>query len=419
MQKNLKKDWKICRQSSFATEPIAPSPYIENNFYEEYLERLIEKVNKQYRKKTISLLRDAYDDYQYSIEKNKSFSIKEQMSNFLANENISLSDKYNIIDLISKNYINLTEEILKNLIAFAIENEDMQLFQLINLYCNIPPGKLILNNYLSQIKNKEDIKVKIFFSKVENAKNIDDLINTSLAETNFNENSINVFLKKLEELSIVETRSKNDEKDKYVNSFEEFIKARLKKEKKKDLLSFYNWQLTEKNLKNQYSLIPGMSAIIFEEFIEKDTTINWILQTENLLNTTIIEFFASEKVPLEKKIKFLMLDNTKKNIINCNEYYSRLDAALLELTSSEEGQKIYLKIITDKNAAKISSTILALVYGFFNYTEQEGIKNNTGPILNNFKTMNCAQKHFVLNYGDKKFIEFLETEKKTSRTKSR
>lgn len=364
MQKNLKKDWKICRQSSFAAETIAPSPYIENNFYEEYLERLIEKVNKQYRKKTISLLRDAYDDYQYSIEKNKSFSIKEHMSNFLANENISLSDKYNIIDLISKNYINLTEEILKNLIAFAIENEDMQLFQLINLYCNIPSGKLILNNYLSQIKNKEDIKVKIFFSKVENAKNIDDLINTSLAETNFNENSINVFLKKLEELSIVETRSKNDEKDKYVNSFEEFIKARLKKEKKKDLLSFYNWQLTDKNLKNKYSLLSIVTSHIFENFIEKDTTINWILQAQTLLDNNIIAFFASEKVPLKKKLDFLK--NIKKNILKDYESYVSFchKKALHELSSSKEGQKRYLEIIT-KESNETNNTILALVYAFF------------------------------------------------------
>lgn len=43
------------RQSSFAPEPITPSPYIANNFYEEYLERLIEEVNKQYKKNYIAI----------------------------------------------------------------------------------------------------------------------------------------------------------------------------------------------------------------------------------------------------------------------------------------------------------------------------------------------------------------------------
>lgn len=154
------------------------------------------------------------------------------MSNFLANENISLSDKYNIIDLISKDYIHLTGKILNNLITFARESEDICLFKLIELYYNIPPEGLFISRYLGEIKNKAGIKADIL-SKVENAKNIDDLIKISLAETDFNEDSVNTFLKKLKELSIVETRSKNDEKDKYVKSFEKFIKARLKKEKKK------------------------------------------------------------------------------------------------------------------------------------------------------------------------------------------
>lgn len=398
------------RQSSFAAEPVEPIPYIENDFYQEYLETLIKRVKKNYRKKTISLLCDAYSDYQYSIDKAKSLSIKEQMSDFLVNDNISLSDQYKIIDLISEDYINLTEKILKNLILFAIENQDFKLYQLINLYCNVPSGKFILNNYLKEIKNKENTKEEDFLKKLEEAKKIDDLINISLIEEKFNEDSINTFLKKLEKLCAIETRSKYDEESKYVNSFQEFIETRLKKEKKKDLVAFFNWQLTGNNLKNKHYLWIT-SSHIFKNFIGKDVTINWILQAENLLGSNVIEFFASKEVPLQKKLDFL---KDKKKILEDREYYTSFcnKKALHELCSSEEGQKKYLEIIANQKAYEINNTLLALVYTFFNYTGQQEIENNAKTVFENFKNMNSNQKSFVSEYGDKKFIAFLESEKK-------
>lgn len=394
-------------------------PFIKGEFYETYLNDLLSNINKN-NNQLVPVLVNAYQKYRYSIQPNAQKTHAKELSNLIVKNDLSLNDKDSIATALINQYDLTYEDVINDLIKFSITIRDINLFQLLLTLKNIAPERkkiIKIESFIQQIPKtianilSED-EISKFKALLEIEMTIEKLIDRDIEIEDFKVENINNFLNEVLPLASRETRSKNDEKDKYVKSFEEFIKARLKKEKKQDLLAFFSWQLTEKNLKNKYSLLPIVTSHIFQDFIEKDITINWILQAKTLLDSNIIKFFASEKVPLKKKLDFLK--NIKKDILEDHESYTSFchKKALHELSSSTEGQKRYLEIITDQAAPEINTTILALLYAFFNYTDQKEIQSNTKAVLDNFKKMNSTQKTFVLEYGDKKFVAFLESEQK-------
>jgi hypothetical protein len=413
---------EICEKINNEKEEMADElipytmPFIKGEFYENYLAELLENIQKK-QNPLVPVLVNAYQKYRYSILPDQQKKHAKNLSNLIANNNLSLYDKNNIAQALINQYDLRYEDVINDLIKFSHAIKDFNLFQLLLRLKSMTRERKEIKKIESFVESipqlTQDIlsedERKNFLTLLENKMTIDTLIETFLQKKTL---EIDEFLNELEKLVSKTTRSKQDEQYKYTRNYSKFIYARLKKENTEDLLNFLNWQLKKKNLNNKYDRQITETSHIFQDFIEKDITINWILENDTLLDSNIIRFFSSEKVPLEKKFKFF--ENTKKTILKDYENYVDFctKKALHELCSSEEGQKIYLNTISNSEARKIHTTILALVYAFFNYTDQREIKNNASTVLENFKRMNSTQKDFVLEYGDKKFVAFLESEQK-------